>query len=95
LNQEIFRKESKTLHVVNPDEVQIGSRKSLRRVLGVLGLVGGTIYLSGLVPSVLMLLASGLALFLAITNFGRQCPLLMSLRYKLVRFKSRQIPSDL
>jgi TRAP-type uncharacterized transport system fused permease subunit len=37
----------------------------------------------------LLLTLSIIALFLGFTNFGRQCPLLLSLQYRINRMKSK------
>jgi hypothetical protein len=48
------------------------------------------VFFTGLIAHFLVLGIGALALSLAITNFGRQCPLLLSLRYQINRMKSHK-----
>ncbi len=45
------------------------------------------VFFSGLFAHILFLAAAIFLLFLGLTNFGRQCPLLLSLRYQIKRMK--------
>ena len=53
-------------------------------VLIITGIAGGIFMIGGLI----------ITLFLAVTNFGRQCPLLLSLQYHINRMKTKNNNSD-
>jgi hypothetical protein len=57
----------------------------------VFGLSGFLLFLmiTDIVSSTLLLAFSIIALFLGFTNFGRQCPLLLSFQYRINRMKSK------
>jgi hypothetical protein len=57
-----------------------------------IGGFGAAAYLSGYPRSLLVLLPALLALFLGVTDFGRQCPLILSFRHLLYRVKTRRQP---
>ena len=66
------------------------NNKNLRRVLIAAGLVEGILFLAGVYESGLALALGLLSLFLGVTDFGRQCPLLLSLRHLAYRWKSKK-----
>jgi hypothetical protein len=51
--------------------------------------------LSGISGSVWLLMLGLFALFLGITDFGRQCPLILSVRHLAYRMRSKGKPSVL
>jgi hypothetical protein len=57
----------------------------------VFGLSGILLFfiITGIAAGKLLLAVSIIALFLGFTDFGRQCPLLFSLKYHINRMKSR------
>jgi NhaP-type Na+/H+ and K+/H+ antiporter len=59
----------------------------------VFGLSGVLLFfiITEIVGGKLLLAVSIIALFLGFTNFGRQCPLLLSLQYYINRMKSKNI----
>ncbi len=61
---------------------------NIRRVFIVAGVVGMLAYFTGISANVPFLAVSGLVAFLGITNFGRQCPLLLVLRRVVQRAKT-------
>jgi hypothetical protein len=63
---------------------QIGT---FRYVLAVAGAGGVAVFFTGMYRSWFLLLASVVALFLGITDFGRQCPLFLSARHLLSRWR--------
>jgi hypothetical protein len=60
-----------------------------RNMLKILGLLGAVIVLGGAYRSLILLGASIAAIFLGITDFGRQCPLILSVRHLIYRIKSK------
>lgn len=66
------------------------TNRILRYALIAVGLVDGLLFLVGLHTSGMLLAPGLLALFLGVTDFGRQCPLLLSLRHLSSRWKSKK-----
>jgi hypothetical protein len=66
------------------------NKLSLNRKL-VFGLSGVLlfVFITEIAAGKLLLAVSIIALFLGFTNFGRQCPLLLSLHYHINRMKSK------
>jgi hypothetical protein len=66
------------------------NKLSLSRKL-VFGLSGFLVFLliAEIVSGKLLFAVSLIALFLGFTDFGRQCPLLLSLQYHITRIKSK------
>ena len=60
----------------------------VRNILKVTGILGIILFLLGSPKSYYLLIGSAVALFLGLTDFGRQCPLILSLRHLLYRVKS-------
>ncbi len=60
----------------------------VRRILIGLGFLGVILFSTGVTESVPLLATAILLAFLGVTNFGRQCPLLLVLRRAIQRSKS-------
>ena len=58
-----------------------------RYVLMVAGAAGSAVFFTGMHRSWFLLLASLVVLFLGITDFGRRCPLFLSARHLMARWK--------
>jgi hypothetical protein len=55
--------------------------------------VGGmALFILGVARYYYVLILSVLMIFLGITDFGRRCPLVLSLKYLLFRIRSKRIP---
>ena len=50
--------------------------------------------ITGIDGSIFIIAGLIITLFLAVTNFGRQCPLLLSLRYHINRMKTKNNKSN-
>jgi hypothetical protein len=61
----------------------------MRNVLKGMGILGIVFFLLGSPGSYYLLAGSAAALFLGLTNFGRQCPLFLSVRHLVYRMKSK------
>ena len=61
----------------------------MRNLLKGIGIAGVVLFLSGCPRSYYLLAGSAAALFLGVTDFGRQCPLMLSIRHRIYRMKSR------
>jgi hypothetical protein len=70
------------------DNVQ--QRIIIRNVLKGIGILGIILFLIGSPRSYYLLIGSVTSLFLGITDFGRQCPLILSARHLLYRMKSKK-----
>jgi hypothetical protein len=68
----------------------VQQRMIVRNVLKAAGVLGIILFLLGSTRSYIVLIGSAVALFLGLTDFGRQCPLILSLRHFLYRVKSRK-----
>jgi hypothetical protein len=68
------------------------SRHVVRNVLKGVGVALVLIYVSGVDRSGWLLTLGLLSLFLGATDFGRQCPLILSVRHLAYRIKSRGNP---
>jgi len=55
-----------------------------------IGILGIILFLLGSPRSYYLLIGSAAALFLSLTDFGRQCPLILSVRHLLYRMKSKK-----
>ena len=66
----------------------VQQRMIVRNVLKAAGVLGIILFLLGSTRSYIVLIGSAVALFLGLTDFGRQCPLILSLRHLLYRVKS-------
>ncbi|MCX6122329.1 MAG: hypothetical protein NTX44_12035 [Ignavibacteriales bacterium] len=62
----------------------------VRNVLKGIGFLGIVLFLLGIPRNYFLLIGSGAALFLGLTDFGRQCPLILSVQYHLNRMKSKR-----
>lgn len=62
----------------------------VRSILAVAGAVGVAVFFTGTYRSWFLALAGVLALFLGITDFGRRCPLFLSARHLMARWRYRQ-----
>jgi hypothetical protein len=69
---------------------QVRQRIIIRNVLKGIGILGIVLFLLGSPRSYFLLIGSGAALFLGVTDFGRQCPLILSVRHLLYRMKSKK-----
>ncbi|MGD0590075.1 MAG: hypothetical protein ABSA44_04665 [Bacteroidota bacterium] len=65
-------------------------RLIIRNVLKGIGILGIVLFLLESPRSYFLLIGSGVALFLGVTDFGRQCPLILSVRHLLYRMKSKR-----
>jgi len=65
------------------------SRQVVRNVLKGAGVASVLIYVSGVASSGSLLALGLLALFMGATDFGRQCPLILSVRHLAYRIRSR------
>jgi len=65
--------------------------RGVRVALAAAGTAGVLIYALDLYQSVLVLAGGVLALFLAATDLGRQCPLITSFRYLIFRWRSGHV----
>ncbi len=65
-------------------------RSSIRILTALIGAALLLISLTGLIPSAVGIVFGGFGLFLAATDFGRQCPLLLSFRHLLARIRHRR-----
>jgi hypothetical protein len=61
--------------------------KNMLKGIGILGII---LFLLGSPGSYYLLIGSAVALFLGVTDFGRQCPLILSARHLLYRMKSKK-----
>ncbi|MCX6142099.1 MAG: hypothetical protein NTZ35_02665 [Ignavibacteriales bacterium] len=68
------------------------NRTVVRYVLIGVGVVLALMFLSGGSGSVWFLVLGLIALFLGITDFGRQCPLILSVRHLAYRLRSKGKP---
>ena len=64
-------------------------RTRVRNVLKGGGFAGIVLFLVGCPGSYYLLAGSAAALFLGITDFGRQCPLFLSVRHLVNRIRSK------
>jgi hypothetical protein len=62
----------------------------IKNVLKGIGILGIILFLLGSPRSYYLLIGSAAALFLGVTDFGRQCPLILSGRHLLYRMKSKR-----
>jgi hypothetical protein len=69
---------------------QVQQRIIIGNVLSGIGILGIILFLLGSPGSYYLLIGSAVALFLGVTDFGRQCPLILSARHLLYRMKSKK-----
>jgi Sec-independent protein secretion pathway component TatC len=62
----------------------------IRNMLKGIGILGIILFLLGSPRSYYLLIGTVVALFLSITDFGRQCPLILSVQHHLNRMKSKR-----
>jgi hypothetical protein len=62
----------------------------IKNVLKGIGIIGIILFLLGSPRSYYLLIGSVAVLFLGVTDFGRQCPLILSVRHLLYRMKSKR-----
>ena len=62
----------------------------IRNVLKGIGILGIILFLLGSPRSYYLLIGSAAALLLGVTDFGRQCPLILSVQHHLNRMKSKK-----
>ena len=62
----------------------------IRNVLKGIGILGIILFLLGSPRSYYLLIGSAAALFLGLTDCGRQCPLILSVQHHLNRMKSKK-----
>jgi hypothetical protein len=68
----------------------MSQRIIIRNLLKGLGMLGIILFLLGSPRSYYLLIGSAAALFLGVTDFGRQCPLILSVQHHLNRMKSKK-----
>jgi hypothetical protein len=68
-------------------------KRLVRLILSGVGVIVLMIFLSGIYGSVLLLMLGLAFLFLGATDFGRQCPLILSVRHLVYRIQSKAKPS--
>ncbi|MCX6132306.1 MAG: hypothetical protein NTU47_00720 [Ignavibacteriales bacterium] len=71
------------------------SRSVVRYVLNGVGVILALMFLVGVRGSGWFLTFGLLALFMGVTDFGRQCPLILSVRHLAYRISSKAKPSIL
>jgi hypothetical protein len=64
----------------------------VRNILTGSGILGIVLFLLGMPGSYYLLAGSIAALFLGVTDFGRQCPLILSARHLVYRIRSKGKP---
>jgi hypothetical protein len=69
---------------------QVQQRILFRNIMKGIGILGIILFLLGIPRNYFLLIGSGAALFLGVTDFGRQCPLILSVQYHLNRIKSKR-----
>jgi hypothetical protein len=69
---------------------QVQQRIILGNVLKGVGILGIILFLLGNPRSYYLLISSVTVLFLGVTDFGRQCPLILSVQHHLNRMKSKR-----
>ena len=67
----------------------------VRYLLNGLGVIDVLMFLAGIHSSGMLLALGVFAMFLGITDFGRQCPLILSARHIATRLRSKGRPSVL
>jgi hypothetical protein len=67
----------------------VANRIIVRKVLKGLGIFGILLFLFGIPRGYFLLAGSVAALFLGVTDFGRQCPLILSMRHLAYRGRSK------
>ena len=65
------------------------NRIIVRKVLKGLGILGILLFLFGTPEGYYLLAGSVAALFLGLTDFGRQCPLILSMRHLAYRIRAK------
>jgi hypothetical protein len=70
--------------------MNVQQRIIIRNVLRGIGILGVILFLLGYPRSYSLFIGSGVALFLGITDFGRQCPLMLSVQHHLNRMKLKK-----
>jgi hypothetical protein len=64
-------------------------KRIVRLILSGVGVIVSMLFLSGMYGSVLLLVLGLAFLFLGATDFGRQCPLILSVRHLVYRIQSK------
>jgi hypothetical protein len=94
VRQDVFPSRGRTngsrLHFNKSKARRVQNNRIIRRVLIGVGGIGILVFLLGYPHSVLLLLAAVLSIFLGVTNFGRECPLILSIRHLVFRIKARR-----
>jgi hypothetical protein len=67
----------------------VDKRIIVRKVLKGLGVSGILLFLFGIPGGYYLMAGSVTALFLGVTDFGRQCPLILSMRHLAYRVRSK------
>jgi len=70
------------------------NRSIVRSLMAVLAAVATITAFAGIVPAVAGIPLAALGFFAAATDFGRQCPLLLSLRHLLARMRKTPRNAD-
>lgn len=68
------------------------NRIIVRKVLKGLGIFGVLLFLLGIRGGYYLFAGSAAVLFLGVTDFGRQCPLILSVRHLAYRIRSKRKP---
>jgi len=68
------------------------NRIVVRKVLKGIGILGILLFLFGVSGGYYLFAGSATVLFLGVTDFGRQCPLILSARHLAYRIRSRGKP---
>jgi hypothetical protein len=74
------------------EDVWMQNRKVVRYLLSGVGVISVLLFLSGVSGNGWMLAFGLFAMFLGVTDFGRQCPLILSARHLAYRIRSRGKP---
>lgn len=65
---------------------------NVRNILRLSGIVELGLFIAGINRNILVLMCGLAALFLGITNFGKECPLFLSARHLYYRLQSKRVP---
>jgi hypothetical protein len=65
-------------------------RIMIRNVLNGIAILGIILFLLGSPSGYYLLIGSATAIFLGVTDFGRRCPLILSVQHHLNRMKSKR-----
>jgi hypothetical protein len=70
----------------------MNNNRLVRNLLKITGFIGIVIFIYD--KNILFLLAGSILLFLGLTNFGKECPLVLSVHHWYYRFKNRKSNSN-